>query len=121
MRSRDLLLLLMAVSIPLPALAPLWEPPALGPPRPAEQCRGGACVTSGTAPARLAEFEVPLDPNRATVAELASLDGIGRKLAERIRAARPFRSLDEVARVRGVGRRKLERLRPRLRLSTTER
>src|SRR5581483_9677629 len=108
------------------------DPPALGPPRPAAPCptpgagpRGVACVTGGTAaglgPARLAEFEVPLDPNRASVAELASLDGIGAKLAERIRAARPFRSLDELARVRGVGRRKLERLRPRLRLSTAER
>src|SRR5581483_7730990 len=80
MRSRDLLLLLMTVSIPLLALAPLADPPALGPPRPAAPCptpvagpRGVACVTGGTAaglgPARLAEFEVPLDPNRASVAE----------------------------------------------------
>jgi competence protein ComEA len=132
MTSRDLLLVLLVLAIPALVARPLVDRPWIGPPEPAPRCqipvahpgRGVACVASGTAgdglsPARLAEWEVPLDPNRASAAELASLDGIGAKLAERIRAARPFRSVEEVGRVRGVGRRRLELLRPRLRVSTT--
>jgi Helix-hairpin-helix motif len=65
---------------------------------------------------RLAEWEAPVDVNRAPLAELASLDGIGPRLAERIARARPFSTVDEVGRVRGVGRRRIERLRPRLRI-----
>ena len=61
-----------------------------------------------------AAFDRPVDVNRATVEELASLDGIGPKLGARIVAARPFRSVDDLAKVRGVGRRRLARLRPRL-------
>lgn len=66
------------------------------------------------APDRLAAWALPVDLNRAGTDELASLDGIGPKLAARIAAARPFRSIDELARVRGIGRRRLARLRPRL-------
>jgi competence protein ComEA len=66
------------------------------------------------APDRLAAWEAPVDVNRAGPDELASLDGIGPKLAARIVAARPFRCVEELARVRGIGRRRLARLRPRL-------
>ena len=66
------------------------------------------------APDRLAAWNAPVDLNRASVAELASLDGIGPKLGARIVAARPFRSIDDLAKVRGVGRRRLTRLRARL-------
>lgn len=66
------------------------------------------------APDRLAAWDAPVDVNRANADELASLDGIGPKLAARIVAARPFRSVDDLARVRGIGRRRLARLRPRL-------
>jgi competence ComEA-like helix-hairpin-helix protein len=66
------------------------------------------------APDRLAAWEAPVDVNRAGTDELASLDGIGPKLAARIVAARPFRRVEELARVRGIGRRRLARLRPRL-------
>jgi competence protein ComEA len=66
------------------------------------------------APDRLAAWGAPVDVNRATVEELASLDGVGLKLGARIVAARPFRSLDDLARVRGIGRRRVARLRPRL-------
>jgi competence ComEA-like helix-hairpin-helix protein len=66
------------------------------------------------APERLAAWGAPVDINRATVEELASLDGVGLKLGARIVAARPFRSLDDLARVRGIGRRRVARLRPRL-------
>jgi len=65
-------------------------------------------------PDRLAAWEAPVEVNRAGVDELASLDGIGPRLAARIVAARPFRSLEEVGNVRGVGRRRLARLRARL-------
>ena len=66
------------------------------------------------APDRLAAWGAPVDVNRATVEELASLDGVGRKLGARIVAARPFRSLEDLARVRGIGRRRVARLRGRL-------
>ena len=66
------------------------------------------------APDRLAAWGAPVDVNRATVEELASLEGVGPKLAARIVAARPFATVEDVAKVRGVGRRRLARLRPRL-------
>jgi hypothetical protein len=74
----------------------------------------GGLARERMAPERLAEWQAPVDVNRASPAELASLDGIGPRLAERIAAARPFASVEEVGRVKGVGRRRLERLRPRL-------
>ena len=80
----------------------------------AEAARRHVRAGAGMPPDRLAAWGAPVDVNRATVDELASLDGIGPKLAARIVAARPFRSVDEVARVRGIGRRRLARLRPRL-------
>jgi len=59
-----------------------------------------------------------LDLNRASLAELMGLPGIGPVLAERIVRHRllhgPFRSLDELLEVRGIGPRKLERLRAHL-------
>jgi hypothetical protein len=79
-----------------------------------EAARRGARAGRGMAPARLAAWAVPVDVNRATAEELASLDGIGPALAARIVAARPFRRVDEVAHVRGIGARRLARLRPRL-------
>jgi len=66
------------------------------------------------APDRLAAWGAPVDVNRATVAELASLDGIGPKLGARIVAARPFVTVDDIGKVRGIGPRRLARLRPRL-------
>jgi predicted DNA-binding helix-hairpin-helix protein len=66
------------------------------------------------APRRLAALAVPVDLNRASLAELASLDGIGPKLAQRIVSARPFDSIDALAKVRGIGARRLAALRPRL-------
>ena len=66
------------------------------------------------APERLAAWRAPVDVNHASVDELASLDGIGPKLAERIVAARPFVTVDDVGHVRGLGMRRLARLRERL-------
>jgi hypothetical protein len=127
MNARDLLFALMLLAIPA-LLARMWiEAPKLGPPIAVARCaipvehkgRGVACVTSGTAgagmaPARLQAWQVPIDLNRASPAELASLDGVGAKLAARIVAARPFAEVRELARVRGIGRKRLEALTPRL-------
>lgn len=53
-----------------------------------------------------------LDPNTATVADLVKLRGIGPILAQRIVAARPFKSADELRRVKGIGPKKYEQIRP---------
>lgn len=126
-------LVLLALVFALHALRP---PGVLGRAGPAAVCaipverpgRGVACVDAvdgrfragdregggRMAPDRLAAWGAPVDLNRATVEELASLDGIGPKLGARIVAARPFVTVEDLARVRGVGRRRLARLRPRL-------
>lgn len=58
----------------------------------------------------------PLDLNRATLADLVRLPGVGPVLARRILETREtagrFAAVDDLAGVRGVGRAKLERLRP---------
>ncbi|MCU1276990.1 MAG: competence protein/ComEA-related protein [bacterium] len=117
------------------AVRSLRPPGAFGRAGPAPLCavaveragRGVACVDRSRgyragdregggrmAPDRLAAWGAPVDVNGASVEELASLDGIGPKLGARIVAARPFRSVDDLAHVRGIGRRRLARLRPRL-------
>ena len=64
----------------------------------------------------LEALEISVDPNRAGVAELQSLPGIGPVLAERIRQGRPYLDAQSLLRVSGVGPRTLERIRPRLSL-----
>lgn len=57
----------------------------------------------------------PVDLNRASVAELQQLPGIGPSRAEailRYRSERPFRRISDLLRVKGVGRRTFLRLRP---------
>jgi hypothetical protein len=66
------------------------------------------------APDRLAAWRAPVDVNRATVEELASLDGIGAKLAARVVAGRPYVRIEDVGRIKGIGARRLARLRDRL-------
>ncbi len=53
-----------------------------------------------------------LDINRANGEALQNLPGIGPVLAQRIIAARPFRSADELERVPGIGAKKYALLRP---------
>ena len=130
---------LLAVGLSTLALGfSVWSlrpPGALGRAGPAPPCavpveragRGVACLDRAAgfvagdregggrmAPDRLAAWGAPVDVNRATVEELASLDGIGPKLGARIVAARPFARVDDIAKVRGIGRRRLARLRARL-------
>jgi hypothetical protein len=58
------------------------------------------------APQRLLLCQVPIDLNRAGLAELEVLPGIGPALAARIAAARPLRSQAELAAVPGIGPRR---------------
>jgi competence protein ComEA len=58
-----------------------------------------------------------VDLNRASIADLMRLPGIGRQRAEAIaalRAKRPFRSPSEVTQVKGIGKAWLERNRASL-------
>lgn len=70
-------------------------------------------TTKGKKEAALSE---PIDVNRADVAELQKLPGIGPKLSQRIADERllrgPFQNVDDLRRVSGIGPKTLERLRP---------
>jgi competence ComEA-like helix-hairpin-helix protein len=56
-----------------------------------------------------------LDINTASSAELESLPGVGPAMAERIIAARPFKSADDLRTVKGVGDARYEKLRSHFR------
>ncbi len=67
-----------------------------------------------------AEVEHRVDINTATVAELATLPGIGESKAKAIveyRAADPFRSVEDLKKVKGIGDKTFESLRPSLMVS----
>ena len=53
-----------------------------------------------------------IDINTATEKELTTVPGIGHVMAERIIAARPFRSADDLKRVSGIGEKKYAQIRP---------
>ena len=80
-----------------------------------------AAAPSAQAPAAVANSGRPevapeqagkLDINTASSAELENLPGIGPVLAERIIAARPFKSADDLRKVKGIGDARYEKLRP---------
>jgi competence protein ComEA len=53
-----------------------------------------------------------LDINAASSAELENISGLGPAMAERIIAARPFRSADDLRSVKGIGDAKYAKIRP---------
>jgi competence ComEA-like helix-hairpin-helix protein len=79
---------------------------------------------TGTAPApgqttnAVAVSPRPVDLNLATLEELQTLPGIGPKLAERIIAHRPFKTLADLDRVPGIGSATITRLEPLVRVTS---
>lgn len=63
-----------------------------------------------------ASLAAPIDVNRADLAELQKLPGIGPKLSQRIVDERtlrgPFKKVEDLRRVSGIGAKTLEKLRP---------
>lgn len=54
--------------------------------------------------------------NEADESQLITLPGVGKSMAVRIIAGRPYRSLDQLVEVKGLGSRTLESMRPRITL-----
>jgi len=63
------------------------------------------------------ESHLTIDPNTADAETLTQLPGVGLTMAQRIVAARPFTSIEDLRRVGGIGPALLERWRPALELS----
>jgi ribosomal protein S13 len=66
------------------------------------------------------ERELYVDPNTADQVSLMQLPGIGRGLARRIVAARPFESVEDLRNVVGLGEETLARIRPYLQIGDAE-
>jgi len=87
-----------------------------------------AAVLSQTAPRATPPEEEksikPVDINRATAEEFATLPGIGPDLARRIVAYRekhgPFRRVEDLMAIRGIGRKKWKAIRPFLKMGGSE-
>ena len=56
-----------------------------------------------------------MDVNTASLEQLVAVKGLGPVLAERIIAARPFKSADELQNVKGIGPKKYEQIREHFR------
>lgn len=56
--------------------------------------------------------EKRINPNAADLEQLTGLPGVGETLANRIRAARPYRDLEDLSRVSGLGDKGLDRIAP---------
>ena len=86
------------------------------PPRKSEPA--GMVVLAAKMPTKSAKttsLSDAIDINRAGLAELQKLPGIGPKLSQRIvdtRTVRPFASVDELRRVPGIGVKTLDKIRP---------
>lgn len=80
-----------------------------------------SAAASGAAPAdskAAAPKPAAVDVNHASAADLQSVPGIGKSLAQRIIDFRekngPFAKVDDLLKVQGIGEKSLERLRPYL-------
>ncbi len=82
--------------------------------------RGDEAAGWGRMPAQhLAALAQPVDLNRASAPELASLPRVGPVLAQRIVEGRPYANVDALMRVRGIGPVTLQRVRSRVFVATT--
>ncbi|MBO9539288.1 helix-hairpin-helix domain-containing protein [bacterium] len=70
----------------------------------------------GAHPSRSAETRPTISLNAATSRELRQLPGIGELMAQRIIAARPYRSLDDLRRVSGMTPKRYTKLKDKIRL-----
>jgi len=81
---------------------------------------GGLKVSNGKAVAKKITTDNPLDINRATLAQLDTLPGIGPVTAQRIIAYRSkvgrINSVDELKKISGLGGMKFEEIKPLLRI-----
>ena len=81
---------------------------------------GGLKLSSGKAVTKKITIDSPLDINRATLAQLDTLPGIGPVTAQRIIAYRSkvgrINSLDELKKISGLGGMKFEEIKPLLRI-----
>lgn len=81
---------------------------------------GGLKLSSGKATTKKITIDSPLDINRATLAQLDTLPGIGPVTAQRIIAYRSkvgrINSLDELKKISGLGGMKFEEIKPLLRI-----
>ena len=81
---------------------------------------GGLKVSNGKTVAKKITTDNPLDINRATLAQLDTLPGIGPVTAQRIIAYRSkvgrINSLDELKKISGLGGMKFEEIKPLLRI-----
>ncbi len=75
--------------------------------------------TSTNVPSRAPAVPSLIDPNTATYEELQKLPRIGPKLAERIIAHRPYKTLDELDKVPGIGPETMKQLKPLLRIESS--
>jgi competence protein ComEA len=129
-------LALLAIFV-LGAVRDLWEtrPGRIAPPAPANAAATMRAAPADTAedPAGVSSAPDPggrglarvrmIDLNRASVAELDELPGVGPVLAGRIveyrRVHGPFRAVEELLAIRGVGPKSFGRLRPRVSVGVT--
>ena len=78
----------------------------------------GASAAPPAEPKAAASKPAAIDVNRASAADLQSVPGIGKSLAQRIVDFRekngPFAKIDDLLKVQGIGEKSLERLRPYL-------
>ena len=81
---------------------------------------GGLKLSNGKAATKKITVDSPLDINRATLAQLDTLPGIGPVTAQRIIAYRSkvgrINSLDELKKISGLGGMKFEEIKPLLRI-----
>lgn len=88
-----------------PGLSPSTPIPAAPAIQPRPQVATPPAASAPTQPAKL-------DVNTATKSQLENIPGIGPATAERIIAARPFGSADDLRNVKGIGDKKYEKIRP---------
>ena len=76
----------------------------------------GASAAPPAEPKSAAPKPATVDVNRASAADLQSVPGIGKSLAQRIVDFRekngPFSKIDDLLKVQGIGEKSLERIRP---------